>query len=132
MQKVTGIGGFFFKSKDPEKLNKWYEDNLGIPRSDPGKVSGGWWTDAVPSIVCADPEDAGFGGSGQSWYIVFTVTDLDAMITQLRNNEILVELKHDTTVFGKFACLDDPEGNHIELWEASDEVLSHRPASKSL
>ena len=41
MQKVTGIGGFFFKSKDPEKLNKWYEDNLGIPRSDPGKVSGG-------------------------------------------------------------------------------------------
>ncbi|WP_411827786.1 VOC family protein [Luteolibacter sp. AS25] len=127
MEKVTGIGGFFFKSKHPNKLNEWYESNLGIQRSTPGVLGGGWWTSETPSVVCAEPEDGVFGGGSQSWYLSFTVADLDAMIAQLMKNGVSVELKHADSVFGRFAQLNDPEGNHIELWEPSNEVLSSKP-----
>ena len=128
MQKVTGIGGFFYKSANPDKLNEWYEKHLGVTQSPPNQLSGGWWTDAVPSIYCAEPEDLKFAGTSQNWYINFTVDNLEAMMDQLRNSGIEVELKHDATKFGKFAHLYDPDGNLVELWEPSKELLSHRPS----
>ena len=127
MQKVTGVGGFFFRSKNPEKLNEWYEKHLGIAQSPHNQLSGGWWTDAVPSIYYAEPEDTKFSGTDQNWYINFTVNDLDAMMNQLKESGIDVDLKHGATKFGKFAHLYDPDGNLIELWEPSAELLSHRP-----
>jgi len=57
------------------------------------------------------------------------VNDLDAMMKQLRESGIEVELKHEATKFGKFAHLYDPDGHLIELWEPSEELLSHRPSN---
>ena len=127
MEKVTGIGGFFFKSKNPDQLNQWYEENLGLKQSPPDQLSGGWWTNAVPSIFYAEPEESDFAGTNQCWYINFTVNDLEAMMKQLRENGIEVKLKHGASKFGKFAHLYDPEGNLIEIWEPSPELLSCRP-----
>ena len=129
MQKITGVGGFFFKSKNPAQLNEWYEKHLGIAQSPPDQLSGGWWTDAVPSIFYAEPEDTKFSGTSQCWYVNFTVDDLDAMMKQLQESGIEVELKHEATKFGKFAHLHDPDGNLVELWEPSQELLSHRPTN---
>ncbi len=75
MQKVTGIGGFFFKSKNPDQLNEWYEKHLGITQSPSSQLSGGWWPDAVPSIYYAEPEDTKFSESDQQWYVNFTVNE---------------------------------------------------------
>lgn len=127
MEKVTGIGGFFFRSKNPRLLDEWYERNLGIRR--PGKEyeDGSWWQDAGPTVFAAESSEGQIGGPGHSWRINFRVRCLDSMVQQLRAAGISVET--DPTLYpnGRFAHLQDPEGNSIELWEASG-TDSTRPA----
>ena len=128
MEKVTGIGGFFFKSKDPDTLNQWYAENLGITQSVNGDTSTSWWTQAAPSIFVAESNECEIGKFDKPFYINFTVENLEAMIKQLEDNSIEIFMKHEETNFGKFARIYDPEGNLIELWEPSAEVLSHKPS----
>jgi len=118
MERVTGIGGVFFRSSDPESLGRWYAEHLGInevPHSYGGEV---WTQDAGPTVFApfdADHEGPPLGPSG--WGVNFRVADLDAMVEQLRTAGVDVEVDAETYPNGRFAQLSDPEGNAIQLWQ---------------
>ena len=118
MENITGIGGFFFRSKDPAALGQWYKDHLGIDLvpSDYGQKS--WSQQAGPTVFAPFPQDTDyFGAADKQWMINFRVRDLDAMVAQLRAAGIEVTIDAETYPNGRFARLQDPEGNRIELWE---------------
>jgi glyoxylase I family protein len=121
MEKVSGIGGVFFRAQDPAALGAWYRDHLGVgevPSSD-GDLP--WRQEAGPTAFSPFPKTTDyFGDSGKVWMINFRVRNLDAMITQLRDGGISVEPDPQTYPWGRFARLHDPEGNPIELWEPAD------------
>ena len=114
MEKVNGIGGVFFRARDPEALAAWYQTHLGV---DPvGPVP--WRQEAGFTVLSPFPEATEyFGNPDQQWMINFRVNDLDAMAAQLRANRIEVEVEAETYPNGRFARLSDPEGNPIQLWE---------------
>ncbi len=115
MQKVTGIGGLFFRARDPESLSAWYSKHLGI---DP--TPGAWWQDAGTTVFMPFQQDSDYFPADKQWMINFRVADLDAMIAQLEaaGIEVITKEEWDSEV-GRFARIHDPEGNAIELWEPS-------------
>ena len=119
MEKVTGIGGFFFLGKNLSVLNDWYEIHLGVRKVGQTYEEGSWWQDEGPTVFGAESEEFQVGGAGHSWRINFRVSNLDAMINQLRKSGIAVKADPEIHPNGHFAHLHDPEGNSIELWEPS-------------
>ena len=118
VQKVTGIGGLFFRSKDPESLGKWYRDNLGIDLVPSDYSQRPWSQEAGPTAFAPFPSDSDyFGKPAQNWMVNFRVQDLDAMVEQLRAAKIEVRVDPEVYPNGRFARLHDPEGNPIELWQ---------------
>ena len=116
MENVTGIGGFFFRAENPEKLSEWYRDNLGIDLA-PQKTGGAPWMQEAGFTVF-DPFEIKneMIPEGKSWMINFRVNDLSKMVAQLRENgndvSDIADYPH-----GRFAELTDPEGNGIQLWQ---------------
>jgi glyoxylase I family protein len=128
MEKVTGIGGFFFRSKNSDPLDDWYEQHLGIRKVGKEYEDGSWWQDEGPTVFASEPLDAqGMGGTEYSWRINFRVRNLDAMVSQLRAVGITVEVESKIYPNGRFAHLCDPDGNHIELWEPAGTDLIRPP-----
>jgi glyoxylase I family protein len=118
MQHVTGIGGFFFRSKDPAALAQWYKDHLGIDLVPPDYNQKPWSQEAGPTVFAPFPQDTDyFGNVNRNWMINFRVRELDSMVEQLRSAKIEVSVDSQTYPNGRFARLHDPEGNPIELWE---------------
>ena len=117
-ERVLGIGGLFFRSRDPKKLAQWYQLHLGI---DPVPTEYGhtvWQQAAGPTVFSPFPMDTEyFGSQQQAWMVNFRVRNLDAMVAQLRKFNIEVKVDAETYPNGRFARLHDPEGNPIELWE---------------
>ncbi|SRR6266851_2825456 len=113
MEKVTGIGGVFFKADDADALRRWYQEKLGID-VDPS-YGGAHFGDTTWSIFPASSRY--FDPSRKSSMINYRVRDLDAMLAQLRAAGVTVDEKIDDTEFGRFGWAMDPEGNRIELWE---------------
>ena len=117
-ERVTGIGGFFFKAKDPNGLAEWYEKNLGVGRTPTAKGMEPWRQDSGATAFQPFPATTKyFGPETQQWMINFRVANLDAMVAQLTANGITVEVDPRTYPNGRFALLHDPEGNPIQLWE---------------
>jgi glyoxylase I family protein len=118
MERVTGIGGFFFRAKDPTALAEWYERNFGI-NSVPKDYGGQpWRTEAGTTVFAPFKQDTSyFGDMRLQWMINFRVRDLDKMAAQLRANGVAVEIDPETYPNGRFAKLNDPEGNPIQLWQ---------------
>ncbi|WP_421726558.1 VOC family protein [Bauldia sp.] len=118
MEKVDGIGGVFFRAEDPDALAGWYEAHLGVTRT-PDSYDKPCWTQAAGETVFAPfPRDTDyFGRADKQWMVNFRVSDLDAMVAQLRAAGIAVEVDESDYPNGRFAHLSDPEGNRIELWE---------------
>jgi glyoxylase I family protein len=118
MEKVTGIGGVFFRASDPESLARWYEQHLGIlpvPSSYGGPV---WQQEAGPTVFAPFPDATDyFGDPHKVWMVNFRVPDLDKMADQLRASGIEVKVDPESYPNGRFARLHDPEGNPIELWQ---------------
>ncbi len=117
-QRVTGIGGVFFRATDPDKLARWYMEKLGIDLlpSEYGQKS--WTQEAGPTAFAPFPKNTKyFGKPEQSWMLNFRVKDLDAMVAQLRAAGEQVKVDPQAYPNGRFARLHDPEGNPIELWE---------------
>lgn len=129
MERVTGIGGVFFRAQDPAALRQWYVDHLGVPagKDDDPTVMFSWTntTDAggnpdsghtVWAPFATDTDY--FGRRDNQWMVNFRVRDLDAMLDQLRQAGAVV---HDEVEeldgVGRFGWFDDPEGNRIELWQ---------------
>lgn len=118
MEKVTGIGGLFFKAKDPDALAAWYEKHLGISRVPTDYETQPWGQEAGPTVFAPFSENTDyFGRSEQTWMVNFRVADMDAMAAQLEAAGITVERDLEEYPNGRFARIYDPEGNPIELWE---------------
>jgi glyoxylase I family protein len=118
MEKVTGIGGLFFRSRDPETLARWYRDYLGISPVPTNYNEPGWQQEAGPTAFAAFPEATHyFGDKSKSWMVNFRVRNLEAIVAQLRAAGIEVKIDPQIYPNGLFARLHDPEGNAIELWE---------------
>jgi predicted enzyme related to lactoylglutathione lyase len=128
MERVTGIGGFFFRAADPKALAVWYERHLGVTRTPESYDNEPWrqeagWTAFAP--FTADTKY--FGRATQQWMINFRVRDLDAMVAQLKGAGIAVEVVAEAYPNGRFARLQDPEGNPIELWEPKHPAAPKTP-----
>jgi predicted enzyme related to lactoylglutathione lyase len=114
MVGVAGIGGMFFRAKDPEALQAWYLTHLGV--GGPGMV---WPQEAGPTVFAPFAADTDYFPADRQWMLNFRVQDLDALIAQLDAAGIAVETRAewDMPEVGRFARIHDPEGNPIELWE---------------
>ncbi len=120
MERVTGIGGVFFRAEDHAALQRWYAEHLGVKPPPESYDESEWWQEAGPTVFASLPEGSThFGRPEQRWSINFRVRDLDAMIGQLNRAGIAVELDPETYPNGRFATTTDPEGNPIQLWEPS-------------
>jgi glyoxylase I family protein len=120
MERVTGIGGFFFRSTDPKGLAAWYERHLGVTRAPESYTAEPWRQEAGVTVFAPFKADTKyFGRPEQQWMINFRVRDLDAMVAQLKRAGIAVE-DPETAPNGRFARLQDPEGNPIQLWQPKD------------
>ncbi|MDB6054958.1 MAG: glyoxalase [Verrucomicrobiales bacterium] len=118
MQRVTGIGGFFFRSDDSSGLAKWYQERLGIDLVPADYDQKPWLQSAGPTAFAPFSRDSDyFGNPAKNWMMNFRVESLDAMVQQLRDGNIEVTVDPETYPNGRFARLHDPEGNPIELWE---------------
>src|SRR5256885_9737912 len=122
--RITGLGGIFFKAKDPKAMAEWYGRHLGMDIENSmvlfswrggkeGKVEG----HTVWSIFPGDTKY--FGEDGASFMINYRVKDLDGLLASLRREGVAVNRKVEDTPYGRFGWITDPEGNRIELWEPS-------------
>ena len=118
MEKVAGIGGFFFRAQDPEALGNWYLQHFGIALTPTAQNSPVWQQEAGPTVFSPFPEDTKYFGNPQKmWMINFRVHDLEKMVGQLRAAGVDVKTYPQSDPNGRFAHLHDPEGNPIELWQ---------------
>lgn len=117
-EKVTGIGGLFFRAKDPKALALWYQEHLGISVV-PRNYNDQPWTQEAGATAFAPFKDTTtyFGDPTKSWMVNFRVRDLDKMAAQLEAAGIAVKKDPETYPNGRFARIHDPEGNPIELWQ---------------
>lgn len=121
--RVLGIGGIFFKARDPERLRAWYRDHLGLAVGDWGGVlfeaaersPAGRQTSTVWSVF---PEDTTyFEPSTAAFMINYRVEDLDQVLATLRAEGCAVDDRIESSEYGRFGWVADAEGNRVELWE---------------
>jgi len=123
MAKAVGVGGVFFKARDPKALSQWYETHLGLG----GRVS-------PDALVFEGPASMGttvfglfaadtkyFGDGPQQYMVNFRVDDLNAVLAKLAEAGVRIDPKREETPYGPFAWIWDPEGNRVELWEPAPE-----------
>lgn len=125
MKKVTGIGGIFFKCKDPGKMKEWYKTHLGLETDQYG-TNFEWRQGADPSrkgFTQWSPfpqKTTYFQPSAQDYMINYRVHDLEKLVEELRKEGVTIVDKIETFEYGKFIHILDMEGNKIELWEPND------------
>ena len=113
---VTGLGGVFFRARDPDGLKAWYERVLGVPAEDLMRSDG-----LVIGIFEADT--GYFGPSGQGFMVNFRVASLDATLARLRESGAEVDPEtQEQEGIGRFGWAADTEGNRFELWEPAEDV----------
>jgi glyoxylase I family protein len=118
MEKVTGIGGLFFRAHDPAALGRWYQQHLGVTLTPSSYEESVWQQEAGPTVFSPFAETSDyFGDVHKVWMVNFRVRDLDRMAAQLRAAGIEVKIDPQSYPNGRFARLHDPEGNPIELWQ---------------
>jgi glyoxylase I family protein len=118
MEKVTGIGGLFFRAHDPKALGLWYQQHLGISLTPSSNEDSVWQQEAGPTVFAPFKETTNyFGDPSKFWMVNFRVRNLDKMAAQLQAAGIAVKIDPQSYPNGRFARLYDPEGNPIELWQ---------------
>ena len=118
MEKVTGIGGLFFRAKDPKALGRWYQQHLGVTLTPSSYEESVWQQEAGPTVFSPFAETTDyFGDVYKVWMVNFRVRNLDRMAAQLRAPGIEVKIDPQSYPNGRFARVHDPEGNPIELWQ---------------
>jgi predicted enzyme related to lactoylglutathione lyase len=125
MKRVTGIGGIFFKCKDPKKMREWYNTHLGLNTNPYGAVFE--WRQAADSSKKGFSQWSPFGEktkyfepSTKDFMINYRVENLEGLVKELKKEEVTITdtiAKYD---YGKFVHIMDIEGNKIELWEPND------------
>lgn len=125
MKKVTGIGGIFFKCKDPKAINQWYKTHLGFDTT-PYGTSFKWKQEDNPTKegltqwapFAADTKY--FEPSAKDFMINYRVENLEDLVVALKDENVTIVDQIETYDYGKFIHILDPEGNKIELWEPID------------
>jgi predicted enzyme related to lactoylglutathione lyase len=122
MIRTTGIGGIFFKARDPQALAAWYQRHLGVPVQSWGGAVFNWADDPLAdqgrTVWSTFPADTGhFGPGGAAFMVNFRVADLDALLAQLRTEACAVDDQVEVSDMGRFGWVTDPEGNRVELWQ---------------
>ena len=130
MKRVTGIGGVFFRAKDPKATYAWYAQHLGL-NIDPSYGTSFEWRHADDgekkgyTAWSPFPADTDYFGKPEQQYMVnYRVADLEALIETLRSEGVEVAVEIKSFDYGKFAHIVDPEGNRVELWEPPDQPPS--------
>jgi predicted enzyme related to lactoylglutathione lyase len=124
MKRVTGIGGIFFKVKDPKAMAAWYKRHLGIDVSDWGTAAFHWSDEDDKPVGGATawriaPMDDDSFAPGKTFAVNYRVADLDRLLAALKDEGCKVSEKSEVSDYGKFGWVLDPEGNKAELWEPS-------------
>lgn len=121
---VLGIGGLFFRAKDPDALNAWYRDHLGVGAGCNADGTGDpdewfWKTQGGPTVFAPFKADTDYFPADKQYMLNLRVSGIDALIDSLRTAGIAVETRAewDAPETGRFARIHDPEGNAIELWQ---------------
>jgi len=129
VKKVTGIGGIFFKSDDPEKIKEWYHENLGLVidahgspfefrnANNPEEINYLQWSPFKNDTKYFEP-------SKKDFMINYRVDNLDLLVQELKKNEVTICDEIESFDYGKFIHILDPDGNKIELWEPVDKVFT--------
>ena len=117
MEKVKGIGGVFFRAKDPAALTKWYAQVLGVDPAPTGMETPPWVADGGVTVFAPFADDTEYFPAAQQVMINFRVSDMDAMLAQVRASGVEPFNEQTMEGIGRFAHIHDPEGNAIELWE---------------
>lgn len=116
-QKVSGIGGLFFRARDPKLLAAWYDEHLGVSRIPGSGDEEPWTQEAGPTAFAPFEHETTYFPPENRFMLNFRVRDLDAMVAQLRASGIEVVVDEQAYPQGRFARAYDPEGNPIELWQ---------------
>ena len=121
---VVGMGGYFFRAKDPAKLKAWYVEHLGVGGGCGTDESGQsnewvWFTQSGPMVFEPFKESSDYFPAEKTAMVNLRVRDIDALLAGLRaaGIEIITKEEWDSMGIGRFARIHDPEGNPIELWE---------------
>ncbi|WP_310474855.1 VOC family protein [Sandarakinorhabdus sp.] len=121
---VQGIGGIFFRARDPDSLSAWYKQHLNIGAGCNADAMGpvdewAWLSKGGPVVFAPFKADTDYFAADKAFMINLRVTEIDAMIASLRAAGVAIETRAewDAPEVGRFARLHDPEGNAVELWE---------------
>ena len=125
-KRVTGIGGLFFKSKDPKSSKEWYKKHLGFNTDDYGCTF--WWNDENGNDCSTQwspfKEDTSyFNPSEKAFMFNYRVENLEELLLTLKEEGVTVVGDMETYDYGKFGWILDNEGNKIELWEPIDQAF---------
>ncbi|WP_317168291.1 VOC family protein [Flavobacterium silvaticum] len=125
LKRATGIGGIFFKCKDPKKMREWYQTHLGLKTNDYGAVFE--WRQGADSLKKGFTQWSPFGEktkyfepSTKDFMVNYRVADLEALVDELKKEGVTITDKIEVADYGKFVHIMDIEGNKIELWEPND------------
>lgn len=126
MKRVTGIGGIFFKCKDPKKVTEWYHQHLGLDTNPYGATFE--WYEGSDNTKKAQTQwspfaenTTYFAPSPSAFMINYRVENLEKLVAALREEGVTILDKIETYDYGKFVHILDLEGNKIELWEPTEE-----------
>ena len=139
IKKVTGIGGIFFKCKDPKKMREWYQTHLGLITNQYGAVFE--WRQGADTTKKGFTQWSPFSEktkyfepSTKDFMINYRVENLEVLVEQLKKDSVIITDKIETVAYGKFVHIMDIEGNKLELWEPNDieyEKLGKQFGSKT-
>ena len=124
--RVTGIGGFFFKTKDPDQIKEWYQEHLGIPTDKYGWTF--WWKDKEGNNCSTQwspfkKDTTYFSPSKKQFMMNFRVENLVELLEVLKQEGVTIVGDIEEYEYGKFGWILDPEGNKLELWEPIDNAF---------
>ena len=133
--RVTGIGGIFFKSNDPEKMRNWYSDKLGIVTDEYGSLFEFRNTEKPEKkeYLQWSPFEMNtdyFAPSEREFMINYRVQNIEALVENLREKGVTICDNIESYDYGKFVHILDPEGNKLELWEPIDKVFTELNENK--
>lgn len=135
MKRVTGIGGIFFKCKDPQKMRKWYNDHLGLNTNEYGATFE-WFqgTDnSKKGFTQWSPfnqDTQYFSPSEKDFMVNYRVENIEQLVEELKKEGVTIVDEIEVYEYGKFVHIVDVEGNKIELWEPND--IEYEKLGKSL
>lgn len=117
MERVTGIGGVFFRAKDPQALAAWYQEHLGINVAPTDMTMQPWISEGGVTVFSPFAADTDYFPADRAFMLNFRVPSLDRMLAQLKAAGIEVGEEVEMEGIGRFTRIHDPEGNPVELWE---------------